>query len=144
SGTHPSSLILRQLTSDLESGDTMAATPSFGELKSDKDSIKAPPPEAPFRMVILGDFSGRASRGEVSSSEEISNRKSFKIGRDNFDDILKKVGVQLKLADLPSDATAELKFATLDELHPDTIYDQVSAFNDLDSDDQAKLMSAIL
>jgi hypothetical protein len=122
----------------------MSVEPSFGELKSDKDSIKAPPPEAPFRIVVLGDFSGRASRGEVGDSDDIANRKSFKIARDNFDDIMKKVGVKLSLKDLHDGETAELEFNTLEEIHPDTICEQVSKFNDLDSDDQGKLLSSIL
>src|SRR5262249_51993575 len=49
-----------------------------------------------------------------------------------------------KLTDLPDDTTAELKFGALDEIHPDVVYDQVSKFGDLDSDDQTKLMSAIM
>ena len=122
----------------------MAAAASFGQLKTDKDVVKAPPPETPFRIVVLGDFSGRGSRNEVGSSEEIAERKSFRISRDNFDDIMKKVGVKVRVPGLEDDETFDLTFTSIDGFHPDEIYDQIPKFADLDSDDQTKLMSGIL
>jgi type VI secretion system ImpB/VipA family protein len=120
------------------------AAASFGELKTSKDSVKAPPPETPFRIVLLGDFSGRASRGDVGSSDDIANRKSFKIARDNFDDIMKKVGVKPRLQG-PDGDKYDIEVSSIDEFHPDEIFDKVSKFSDLDdADEQSKLMSAIL
>jgi type VI secretion system ImpB/VipA family protein len=122
----------------------MAVAASFGELKTSKDTVKAPPPETPFRIVILGDFSGRASRGDVGSSDDIANRKSFKIGRDNFDDIMKKVGVKPRLQG-PDGDKYDIEISSIDEFHPDEIFDKVSKFSDLDdADEQSKLMSAVL
>jgi len=122
----------------------MAVVASFGQLKTDKDTVKAPPPETPFRIVVLGDFSGRGSRGEVASSEEIAERKSFRINRDNFDDIMKKVGVNVRVPGLEDDETFDLKIESIDAFHPDEIYDQVPKFADLDTDEQSQLMSRIL
>lgn len=122
----------------------MAVEISFGELKGAKESVKAPPPETPFRIVVLGDFSGRANRQEVGSSDDIAGRKSYKIGRDNFDDIMGKVGVKLELPGVDKGDKHVLKFNGIDDFDADSVCAQVDKINDLDEDDQTKLLAGLL
>ena len=122
----------------------MAVEISFGELKGAKESVKAPPPETPFRIVVLGDFSGRANRQEVGSSDDIAGRKSYKIGRDNFDDIMGKVGVKLELPGVDKGDQHALKFKGIDDFDADPVCAQVDKINDLDEDDQTGLLAGLL
>ncbi len=49
--------------------------PTFGTLSSEQAvGQEAPKPETPFRIAVLGDFSGRSNRGLADSSEELGRR----------------------------------------------------------------------
>jgi predicted component of type VI protein secretion system len=43
-----------------------------------------PEPETPFRFLILGDFSGRETRGLSDPGDRSANRRSIEVDRDNF------------------------------------------------------------
>lgn len=57
-----------------------------------------PDPETPFRIAMLGDFSGRANRGLSESGDALASRRPLLIDRDNFDSVLAKVAPRLELA----------------------------------------------
>jgi type VI secretion system protein ImpC len=82
--------------------------------------------DAPFRLLLIGDWGGR----EVNA--DLSKRLPIEIDRDNFDETLQNLNVELAL-DLHGDGQAlvKLRFAELDDFHPDKIYQQVSLFADL-------------
>ncbi|MBL8800015.1 MAG: type VI secretion system contractile sheath large subunit [Planctomycetia bacterium] len=122
----------------------MAVEVAFGELKGAKEAVKAPPPETPFRIVVLGDFSGRANRGEVGSADDIGARKSYKIGRDNFDEIMVKVGVSLELPGVDKGEKHKLEFKCLDDFDADAVCQQVDQINDLDEAEQNELLARLL
>src|SRR6266851_5685618 len=74
--------------------------------------------DEPFRIALLGDFSGRSERAPVAA------RKPILVDRDNFDEILGKLQATV---DLPA---GRLRIDNLDHFHPDHIYASYSAFND--------------
>ena len=84
----------------------------------------------PFHVVVLGDFSGRANRGISEGGVGLASRKAHEIDRDNFDDVLAKLGVELRL---PAGQSGELtvSFGELDDFHPDRIFDRVELFGKL-------------
>ena len=47
--------------------------------------------DAPFRLLVLGDWSGDADR------KPFSERKPVEIDRDNFDDLIAKLGTRLRI-----------------------------------------------
>jgi type VI secretion system protein ImpC len=65
-------------------------------------------PEAPFRVLLLGDFSGRASQ----SAKSPSGWKPVEIDCDNFEEVLARMRPEF----------AGLRFAEMDDFHPDRIY----------------------
>ena len=80
-----------------------------------------PSSETPFSMAILGDFSGRASRG-LADVKTVGERRPILIDRDNFDEVFAGLKVELHLA------TAEgvpivLEFSALDDFHPDHLFE---------------------
>ncbi len=101
----------------------------FGTL-ADDFAPEAPTAETPFRIAVLGNFSGR------------SERRLLKIDRENFDTILAKLGPRVGVP--VDDGTAILRFAALDEFHPDEIVEKVDPFEDHGDDGKSELMRSIL
>jgi type VI secretion system protein ImpC len=94
----------------------MTIRSSFGEVKLDVNagedpSPAVPDPETPFRILLLGDFSGLAAR----QGQPQAGWKSGVIDRDNFDEVLARVGPEF----------SGMRFQEMDDFHPDRIY-QVS------------------
>src|SRR5579864_6621095 len=87
-----------------------------------------PSPETPFRIAILGDFSGRANRG-ICEAKTIAKRRALLVDRDNFDEILSRSGAELQLA--IGDGSLHLRFSELDDFHPDRIFLRLGAFGKL-------------
>lgn len=96
---------------------------SFVSLESEKTGIVE---EKPFRILILGDWSGDVQK------KEVSERSLIEIDRDNFDSVINRFQTKLEL-DLSSDENQilSLEFSELDDFHPDNLFRQVPLFADL-------------
>src|SRR6266478_2492846 len=80
--------------------------------------------DSPFCIAVLGDFTGRASRGLMESAAE---RRPVFIDVDNFDRVMEKMGICLRLPDPGAPGQGmELRFANLEEFHPDEILKQAT------------------
>lgn len=82
--------------------------------------------EHPFRILILGDFSGRAARGLCEAGARLADRRPLHVDRDNFDAVLRQVAPALELG--PHLAVG---FRELDDFHPDRLYESVELFRRL-------------
>lgn len=89
------------------------------------------PDEMPFRLLLLGNWSGRGEHPALYESKFGERRPVF-IDRDNFEDVIRKLSVELAL-DLSGDGRdiLRLRFSELDDFHPDHIFHQVPLFSDL-------------
>lgn len=88
-------------------------------------------PNSPFRIAVLGDFSGRANRGLVETGSKLA-KKPVVIDRDNFDDVMARMNVKLSLPlEGPDSPRVTIEFKTLDDFHPDKIYEHVELFQAL-------------
>jgi type VI secretion system ImpB/VipA family protein len=118
---------------------------SFGTIPDAGEPIPAPRAESPFRIAVLADFSGRQNRGAIGSSREIAARHLVRVGRDSLDDVMAKLGVELKLPVGEDGDTVTLRFASLDDFHPDQIHDRVERIADLyESDEKSAPMNTVL
>lgn len=91
-----------------------------------------PDSETPFRIVILGDFSGRANRKAMEIGDALANRRPILIDRDNFDSVFAKLSPCLDLVLGGAEGYLDtLKFSELDDFHPDRIFQQVQLFRKL-------------
>jgi type VI secretion system protein ImpC len=74
-------------------------------------------------LVVMGDFTGRASRGVV---EPLPPRKLLSVDVDNFARVFARLGAKLKLtsAEIP-DGVVELGFGSPDDFHPDQLLTRV-------------------
>ena len=115
----------------------MAKSISFGKLgfklvSSMDEPQGVPEPETPFRVLILGDFSGRANRGLFEPGGALAGRRPFLVDRDNFDEVLAKLGVEVHVRIGGNDGTpVAIRFSELDGFHPDQIYEALEVFRSL-------------
>jgi type VI secretion system protein ImpC len=115
----------------------MAKSISFGKLgfklvSSMDEPQGVPEPETPFRVLILGDFSGRANRGLFEPGAALAGRHPLLVDRDNFDEVLAKLGVEVHVRIGDDDRTpVAIGFSELDDFHPDQIYEAVEVFRSL-------------
>jgi type VI secretion system protein ImpC len=88
--------------------------------------------EGPFRILILGDFGGRESRGLREPGSLGFDRRPVRADRDEFDDLFDRLSVELRLRP-GGDAgpSVTLRPRTLDDFHPDRIYESAHAFSGL-------------
>lgn len=117
----------------------MSNPSSFGELEV---SVTLETPraiedsETPFRLAILGDWSGRVNRDPSLDDDDdgrLEDRRPVPVDRDNFDEVMQRLGVRLRL-NLSGDQDgpiATIRFNGLDDFHPDRIYEQVELFERL-------------
>ena len=92
---------------------------------------EAPDPETPFCVALLGDFSGRESRGILEIGSALANRRAVLVDRDNFEDVLAKFHPEIKLPAGGESDSLGLKFSDLDDFHPDRIVERAQMFRRL-------------
>lgn len=100
---------------------------STGNIQFNTSNATTPPTSQrqhgqPMHIVIMGDFSGRASQGICDT--QLSTRQVIHIDRDNFDEIFHRITPTLHL---PVSNTA-ISFSDIDELHPDYLVEQLDIF----------------
>lgn len=89
--------------------------------------------ELPFVMGIMGEFSGDPTKPLPS----LTDRKFVQIDRDNFNDVMSRIGPGLKLkvdntlAGDGSQISVDLKFNSIDDFEPGRIVEQVPALRAL-------------
>ncbi|MGA9980951.1 MAG: type VI secretion system contractile sheath large subunit [Candidatus Sulfotelmatobacter sp.] len=103
---------------------------NFGEIKIavDGDASPArPEPDAPFRVLLLGDFSGRSGR---APKKPLPARQPVLVDRDNFDAVLAAFHPELQLGS-GNEELAVVQFSDLDDFHPDQLLQRVNIFRKL-------------
>ncbi len=102
------------------------STPNSQEHDSPDTTPKPKPTdkEGPMHIAIVGDFSGRGSRGEHDATS-IGQRKAIEVDRDNFEEVFAQLKVTL---DLPFNESP-IQFREFDDLHPDFLYNKTDLFD---------------
>ncbi|MEZ5345643.1 MAG: type VI secretion system contractile sheath small subunit [Pyrinomonadaceae bacterium] len=100
------------------------------EFSMEKEATPVPD-DPPFRILLLGDYSGRKNLAR-SVDSPLPDSKPIEVDRDNFDDLMKRLNVGLRL-ELKDDSNEKviLNFRDLEDFHPDRLFRQVSLFSDL-------------
>ncbi len=86
---------------------------------------------SPFRLAVLGDFSSRASKGELEIGADLAARKPLKVDIDNLDDVMQRLGNKLLLPIGRDGGSVELEIGCIDDLHPDELYGNLEVFEEL-------------
>lgn len=103
----------------------------FGEIKltatGDASSVLRSE-SAPFHIAVLGDLSGRPSRGRVGTS--FADCGTLLVDCDNIDAVLAKIGPEVSLP-IGGSTSSRLRFSELDDFHPDRLFDRAEIFRRL-------------
>jgi type VI secretion system protein ImpC len=92
-----------------------------------EENRAVPEPETPFRIAILGDFSGRANKGIFEP--ELTGQKPLLVDCDNINEVIAELGVEIHLPIAGSDIS--IRFTELDDFHPDRIFERLEMFQAL-------------
>jgi len=91
----------------------------------------APRKSGRFRVAMLGDFSARANTGKLDTGASLAGRKPLKVDCDNLEAILKRFAVKLRLPLDVNGGSVELSVNSMDDLHPDQLYNSLPIFSEL-------------
>ncbi|MCR8723334.1 type VI secretion system contractile sheath domain-containing protein [Frigidibacter sp. ROC022] len=111
----------------LHSGTGSFAFGSMGKERPDRASLN----RSRFRMAIMGDFSGRAAKGEIETGEALAKRRAIKLDVDTIEDVIEGFATTLVLPIGKKGAGIEVKLNGIDDLHPDELFENVELFEGL-------------
>ena len=120
---------------------TMSHNLSFGNMQvnlssTGKPNSGKPLPQTPFRILIMGDFSGRANRGVCEpikdSSSANSTRRPIKIDCDNIQSVFGKLAPTLHLpVGQSASESITVRFEDVESFHPDELFVNLELFQAL-------------
>lgn len=82
-----------------------------------------------YSIALLGDFSGRASRG--LEGEALRTPQATLVDRDDLDDVLARLAPALQVRLPGADGPMELDFRGLEDFHPDRLFARLPLFAEL-------------
>jgi type VI secretion system protein ImpC len=85
-----------------------------------------PTDETPFRIALLGNFSGH-----TGPPRALSTLRPALVDRDNFEEVLARLNVQVRLPGEAGSPLLTLRFRELDDFHPDRLFERLEAFRGL-------------
>lgn len=109
---------------------TGSASFAFGKLEKprpDRESLN----RGRFRMALLGDFSGRAARGEIETGAALAKRRATRLDIDTVEDVIAGFATTLALPIGRDGDAIEVKLGGIDDLHPDELFGNVALFDGL-------------
>ena len=104
---------------------------SFGAIDVRLEAEAEPRParaddDAPFRVLIAGDFTGRAARGLSETGSALGERRVIRVDLDSLDATIARLEPQVRLRD--GDV---LRLRELDDFLPDTLFSRIGRFGAL-------------
>lgn len=118
--------------------DLLAAPPPKATAALSAFGTLAAPAPAPgtltrpvFRIAVLGDFSGRASRGVVETGAGLAKRRPIRLDVDTVDDVIAGFRTTLVLPIGQDGQGIAVPLDGLDSLHPDELVQNVALFAEL-------------
>ena len=112
----------------------MPMEPSPGDINirlssSGEGTFSKPAADAPFRMAVMGDFTGRMNRNVAAS---LQDRRPVRIDRDEYEAVLARLSPELHLAfEEAGDAAVHIRVREPDDFHPDRLFETLPVFQEL-------------
>ena len=83
-----------------------------------------------FRLAVIGDFSGRANRGELETGEALARRKPLNVHFDNLDDVIARLNIAIALP-VGATSSTQIKISSMEDFHPDELYQKLEVFREI-------------
>jgi type VI secretion system protein ImpC len=91
-----------------------------------------PSANLPFRVLLIGDWSGRANRRTQASSKELKTYRPLLVDRDNLDQLMATLGARLNIPlTRGGEQSLAINFNRLDDFHPDRLFNGLDVFDRL-------------
>jgi type VI secretion system protein ImpC len=88
--------------------------------------------DGPMRILIAGDFSGRANRGLIEHGDGLAERPTPTVDVDNFDELLFRFSPRLVLPmSDPGAPGMQVEFRRMEDFHPDGLFERLEVFRAL-------------
>jgi type VI secretion system protein ImpC len=88
--------------------------------------------DTPFRIIFLGDFSGRENRGMLEFGDRLAARRPLEVDRDSLEAVMARLSPTLRLPLTTSSGPGlTLSFSDLDDFHPDLLWARLDLFRTL-------------
>ena len=101
-------------------------------IAGDPHPLGRPDSDVPFRMLIMGDFSGRETKQGRADQRAPATRRPIRVDRDNIQYMLGTLDVALHSPLLGDNAPSiTLKFLECDDFHPDRLVHQIEPLRKL-------------
>lgn len=88
-------------------------------------SAMRPHADAPMRILICADFSGREGRG-LDDPATVATRPILRVDLDNLDDQFARLAPSVELT--TNGQTSTIAFGGLDDFHPDSLFERLDSF----------------
>ena len=88
-------------------------------------------PDAPLRILIMADFSGRGQREPPTTGLDLANRAPLAVDVDRLSAVMARLKPTLRLPLATTGADFTIRFAQLDDFHPDALYQRLDLFQTL-------------
>lgn len=101
---------------------TRVSDSQYGEMHigvEDESDANVQPDGKPFRILVIGDFSGRSWRQESGAV----TLRPVSVDRDNFEEVMAALGVSVDLG------SQILRFRELEDFHPDALFRSAEIFS---------------
>lgn len=86
-------------------------------------------PDAPSRILIMADFSGRGQRETATALLDLADRPLLGVDIDNLNAVMARLAPKLRLPlNIETGAAVTISFAQLDDFHPDALYRRLEIF----------------
>jgi type VI secretion system protein ImpC len=101
------------------------------------EPVARPRRDDPFRIAILGDFGGRATRGAAEAGHALLARRPVHVDRDNLEEVFASFHVELELP-----VAGRIRFDYPEDFHPDRLWSRAAMFAPLLQARRAPLSAA--
>ncbi len=88
-------------------------------------------PEAPPRILIMADFSGRGQRESPAARPDLASRTPLMVDVDRLRAVMARLEPTLRLPLATTGTDFTIRFAQLDDFHPDALYQRLDLFQAL-------------
>ena len=105
------------------------------DVSAEPKELSRPEPDTPFRILLLGDFSGSGRQGQTAGRV----LKPVLVDRDNFDEVLARFAPEVRLP--LGNGEVSVRFGELEDFHPDRMFERLEPFQAL-RDLRARLSDA--
>ncbi len=104
--------------------------PDFGEVtcKAPKHNLTL---DSPFRLAVIGDFSGRANRMALYDADELSVLKGHNVDVDTAEDLPARFKINIELDLAGDEKVIRFEPHCIEDFHPDEIIDAFEIFDEL-------------